>query len=367
MPLTLSSRDLEHAARAIHLLATPLDQPCVNSWRSEVNRCLRDLLNADSAGFILPGVAGPVVYSDEHDPESLTRYPDWLPPPLPSGKPVFAHVIELGVATLEEAYAGHADVYLRSAYYNEYAGRNGAHDALSGLISLGGADPRSAAGLQFWHDSPVGRKFAEREAALLRLVFPAFRAGVEAQMRWERHRTDLLSTLDGLGQATMVCDAAGRTLHQTPALTAAMAADAERDALRMAMEEVAVSISAAGTSALVHTLALAGALSSEFSTRYARYRISGALYRSPLSSAMALALVSLERITPVLRTEQELREALGLTRTECRVASLLLSRTNDEIARELYMSPHTVRRHTERILFKLTVRSRSEVAFQLLC
>ena len=332
-----------------------------------MNRCLRDLLHADSAGFILPGVAGPVVYSDEHDPEELARYPDWLPPPLTNGKPVFAQVLELGVATLGEAYAGQPDVYLRSAYYNDFAGANGAHDPLAALISLGGADPRAMAGLHFWHGRPNGRKFANREAALLRLVLPALRPAVEAQLRWGQHRADLLSALDGLGQATMVCDAAGRMIHQTPALAAALNDDPEGDVLCQAMVEVAADLCTLANARLVYTDALFEPAEGKIRTTYAAYQVTGSLYRSPFSRSPALVLVALERTSLVLRTERDLREAYRLTGAEIRVAALLIrGKSSPEIASELHVSPHTVRRHTESILYKTKAKSRSELALKVL-
>jgi DNA-binding CsgD family transcriptional regulator len=364
---TFSSADLEHVRRAIGLLNTPLDFAPVNSWRSSVNRCLRDLLNADTAGFILPGTDGPLVYSDEHDPRELSRYPELLPPPTPSGRSVFARVIELGVATLEEAYESDPQRYLRSTYYNDYAGRNGAHDTLSGLISLGGVDPRSVAGLQFWHSSPRGARFGPRETALFRLVFPAVRSGIEALRRWGQHRADLLSTLDALGHATLVCDARGRPLHQTPSLTDLLNPDPEQDRVRQVLLEVAVRLgSIASTPADASSTPTTPAPSS-VRTLYAAYRVHGTLYRSPFSDSAALVLVALERTSAVFRTEDELRTEYGLTRAEVRVAPLLATgRTSGEIADALRLSRHTVRRHAEAILSKTGAKGRAELAVKLL-
>lgn len=52
----------------------------------------------------------------------------------------------------------------------------------------------------------------------------------------------------------------------------------------------------------------------------------------------------------------------GLTPREAQVARrLAVRRTNAEIADELFLSEHTVRRHTERVLQKLSVGSRRDV------
>jgi DNA-binding CsgD family transcriptional regulator len=53
----------------------------------------------------------------------------------------------------------------------------------------------------------------------------------------------------------------------------------------------------------------------------------------------------------------------GLTAREVDVVRSLAQRlTNDEVARALGISRHTARRHTERVMMKLGVHSRNEVA-----
>ena len=58
-----------------------------------------------------------------------------------------------------------------------------------------------------------------------------------------------------------------------------------------------------------------------------------------------------------------LERRFDLTRQEIRVARLLVDGCNNaEVARRLHISPHTARRHTEKILDKLGVSSRAKVA-----
>ena len=64
--------------------------------------------------------------------------------------------------------------------------------------------------------------------------------------------------------------------------------------------------------------------------------------------------------TPFMETRIHSRFRLSLK--EERIARLLVARkTNDEIAAELSLSPHTARHHVERVMIKLGVRSRREV------
>jgi DNA-binding CsgD family transcriptional regulator/predicted ester cyclase len=60
---------------------------------------------------------------------------------------------------------------------------------------------------------------------------------------------------------------------------------------------------------------------------------------------------------------QELQEHAGLTAREAQVALLMADRlTHTEIASELKIKPNTARRHCEKVLFKLGVKRRQQVA-----
>jgi len=65
-------------------------------------------------------------------------------------------------------------------------------------------------------------------------------------------------------------------------------------------------------------------------------------------------------------TQSDLCKEFGLTRREAEVAELLSQgRSNQAIARELKISEHTARHHTQRILSKLEVHSRGEAGAKL--
>jgi DNA-binding NarL/FixJ family response regulator len=64
--------------------------------------------------------------------------------------------------------------------------------------------------------------------------------------------------------------------------------------------------------------------------------------------------------------EGELARRFGLTRREVQVATLLAQgRSNQAIARELKISAHTARHHTQRVLSKLQVHSRGEAGAKI--
>lgn len=73
MPLTLTNADLGAVQRAARGLVSPLAYVSTEARRADVNRQLREPLQAGSAGGLLPGTSGPLLYSDEHDPGELAR------------------------------------------------------------------------------------------------------------------------------------------------------------------------------------------------------------------------------------------------------------------------------------------------------
>jgi DNA-binding NarL/FixJ family response regulator len=98
-----------------------------------------------------------------------------------------------------------------------------------------------------------------------------------------------------------------------------------------------------------------------------KYRVRALPYRASSPSTEPVLIVAVERTAAVRSSEAELREEFGLTAAEVRVALLLMrGMPNAEIAGELSVSEHTARRHTEKVLSKLEVRSRAEVADRLL-
>jgi DNA-binding NarL/FixJ family response regulator len=362
MSVTLSSADLAALTRTIQLLVTPLDHESADAWRSAVTREVKQLLNADSGGFLLAGVDGPLFYTDDF-PQELIEGSELQPPALSDGTDIVDRGLELGVGKLELAYGPEVERYYRSDYYNDYADHLRKHDTLFTMAAIDGIPAPGVASLQLFHEKRTGRRFGPREIALLRLLFPAFRAGAEMCVRWERHRSDLARVLDTLGEAAVLFDMARRELHRTPGFQKAVEEDAESHRIVGAVDELAEALRRA---ALLDRSSLASQELQpvELRTTAARYALRGCLYGGN-SGAPAL-LVTLQRKSPTARSSQELRAEYGLTPAEVRVAFVLARGwSNAEIAADLAISPHTARRHTERVLHKLSVRSRAEVAPKL--
>ena len=97
------------------------------------------------------------------------------------------------------------------------------------------------------------------------------------------------------------------------------------------------------------------------------YRLEGRRLQTVTETTGPIVLVFVEPAPQLLPSEEELREQFGLSRKEVKVARLIAEGlSNEEVAVELSISPHTARHHTERVLAKLEVRSRIHVRAALL-
>jgi DNA-binding NarL/FixJ family response regulator len=178
------------------------------------------------------------------------------------------------------------------------------------------------------------------------------------------HR-QLARLLDTLGSRAVVCDLSGSIIHQTPAIAALLRTEPESQSILDAMRAVVEDALSQVAERLSGVHALTGP-TREVATKRSRYTVRALLHSTGGAATESLVVAVLEPVGPRLRTEADLRERYALTGAEVRVALLLArGKQNTEIAAALELSPHTVRRHTERILAKLRVRSRSEVGVLL--
>jgi DNA-binding CsgD family transcriptional regulator len=105
----------------------------------------------------------------------------------------------------------------------------------------------------------------------------------------------------------------------------------------------------------------------EVASNSRRYRLEGHRLHTATELTGPVVLVFVQDVPEQLPADVELRSRFGLTRKEACVARLIAEDlTNDQIAAELCISPHTARHHTERVLAKLDLRTRTGVRAALL-
>lgn len=361
MTLRLTRKQMDDVRRAIRLLASPMEHASVDGWRSAVNRQMRALVGADTAGFVLPVKDGALLYTEDHDPAETAKFGDLLPPDAADGTPIWLKAMQKGAVTMETLYDGDLARYERSAYFNEFAKPNGAAQTLGISMALGAAHPTGAAALQLWRSPRNQKRYTEKEVALVNLLFPALQVGVESYVRFGADAAEFMRACDMMGTPAVIYDTSGRVLHQTPACTRLMLSDPQLATVSAEMQRMASCLAR-----LCHGDREAGVLGAtstraEKQTSSASYMIRASALRASWMHGPWL-MVSLERLTPEPITASDLQRAFGLTAAEARVGELLVRGLKaKQIADSLRLSWSTVRRHTERIYMKAGVRSQPEL------
>ena len=187
------------------------------------------------------------------------------------------------------------------------------------------------------------------------LLIPALDAGVSAALDLGARR----AMLDALDTPLVACDVDGRVVYESSALTAALALDDRAAHVRA---------EAARLAADLRTPELRAAPMRTVRTDRGTYGLRATLLPEGATlSPRPGVLVSVRVPASPRPTARALRHRFALTRREAEVA-LLLARglANGAVADTLCISPHTARRHTERVMGEFSVAARGQVAAAVL-
>lgn len=362
MALTLSSTDLARIRAAQDVLLAPLAAPTAQAWGVQVVEALAAVFGAETGVMRLPYAGAPMVdWGTDGDLGAL--YDHFVVEPQATGSPLLDPIMEqstrlrlargvhsLSYARLDRLLDGTLD---RSTFFHETR-RAHPHREMLGLIAdftRDGVAVEGAVHLYCRRDVAFGDDALD----VLELLRPALDAGVGAAYDLDSRR----ATLDALDMPLVVCDVDGRVIHETRSLTAALAGDERAGHVRAEALRLAADLGGGRVDTRPERAV---------STSRGRY----ALRATRLPEGAALGprpgvLVTIDVPTSPWPAEAALRERFGLTRREAGVA-LLLARglANDAVADALCISPHTARRHTERVMAKLDVSARAQVAAAVL-
>lgn len=362
MRLTLSSAALRHFAAAQRALLSPLAYPSSDAWRTDVARCVVPLLGADQAVFVLPRTTGgaSLLWGIGYDIAG-------------AGSSYAAHFGALDVGMQETRRIRGLEVYHRDQLYDRaqlgateiYADWAVPHRFLD-IVGMA-FDPVPGAPfacLHLMHDRDHRAEdpertgaFGARGRALLRLLLPAFKAGVRTHLALLEQQRTLAAVLDRIETPFAVYEA-GRE-YRNRALVALLAAEPDRTRIEAALRAAADRLEQADGAPDANPSAPPAAL--VLATARGRYRLQPS-YTS--ASPRSAAAVLVEDATNNARPSRDvLRAQWGLTRREADVLDWLYTgHSTRSLAAGLGISYHTARRHTERLLQKLGLHSRAAIA-----
>lgn len=368
IPLRLSIREQEDLRAAQRALLSPLVSQSFRDWQLRSNHAVRRYLGADRSVFVFPpsDEAQAPITTDDTDPafeaslialaadeETRARYEDPFLERVHRRRlsvgPGAYHLEEVTERTERSAAASFQEIFVPHGFEH--------------LVALS-AQAETGAVTQFFGfgrgDAPG---YGERGLQKLRLLVPAFAAGVRTYRRWVDQRERFVSFLGDLGRPVALYDPEGRRLHRSPALEELLGAEPHAGRLEAAMDDVAGLLGGLGGGSGTQQSRVQRSFEPEVSGKQSRYRLS-ATYGIGGTPAEEWILVHVDVEQPLQR--RIVSGGHRLTPRESEVAGLLAEGLSDKaIAQRLDISWHTVRTHVRNILGKLEISSRRNVGAEL--
>lgn len=341
--------------KALTILLSPLGQEA-GTWRQEVTRAMRALLEADGATLLLFQDGTRSVYVDQVPQATVEEYfTHFLP--YDDG---LARRDALNLGLWNRRMLWDRDALLRSTYYNEFALRHDLHDSLG--ISLDIEPGSSHVRLVMTYGSaPLPPERAAELLSRAAVLIPALRTGFMSHLGLADWLRQIPQLIDKIGQPLALFSMTGGEIYRNAMMRRTLAQDPSAASIEEAISDVAQATAArAQACEVVSHSALQEPDRSrrQVQTPFARYRLRGCIM-SLDDAPMKSVLVSMDRVARDEPCADALRARFGITRRESQVALLLVQRlTNSEIASALGISTHTARHHTENVLVKVGVNSR---------
>lgn len=368
--------DYERLALAQDALRAPFDARAPGPWIRAATAAVRDVAACDHTLFFLPfPSARPAsqdhfVWSSDTDPAVPLAYeaaftgagadePAWADPLLNESRNARR---QAGGGVFHERDLSPRETVESSAFYRDVLHPHGVRHLMG--LAVDGADGQEYAVVVAYERSDAPG-FCEETLLRLRLLYPAFEACVHTRTRlhaeMEGREAAFASTVDALDLAVLLVDPDGRELHRNGALDRLLGTEPEARRVLGAVRAWARALlrSEQRQSRRVEPPATRPCF---VRTQRRNYRIGGVRLGTTLFGRDG-AFVTVERVGLPLPEADALSERFGLTPREAEVAlHLARGRTDREIAAALTVSYATARRHAERALQKLDVRSRAAVA-----
>ncbi|MDP1861299.1 MAG: LuxR C-terminal-related transcriptional regulator [Gemmatimonadaceae bacterium] len=241
---------------------------------------------------------------------------------------------------------------------------NGVHDAIAYVLHW--PEDKALAMIEL-HGRTLGTPRLSTEGEeILQLLLPSLRAGMRMIQSLGKHREALASKLDSLGVALCVCARDGTVVHRSPLVAELLSNDPQANTVMQGVRRVAQTVAPQRNGMPTDRVFVAPVAQEIVQTAHGRYRLSAALAADPMRFGASDVMVTVGAMAQPALTPAVLATRFRMSKREAEVAVLLAQGArNAPIAKALSLSPHTVRRHTERVLAKLDVVNRSEAAAKL--
>lgn len=342
------------------VMLTPFSYADGEQWRSAVCSALAGPLHSNGASFAL-AVPGEPVIAGPRDLvgalQALLPPPAWLLEGLERRRRLGLNV------------AGFADIHdvekVKSTdFYNDVVVPNRLFAPLVIAADFPGLPLPAVLGFNY-DDERVAEGALSRNKQMLSLLVPAFLAGVGTYVRLNHRKTALATMLDSIDVGVTIVGLDGVVIDENQAMKTLVGIDPERNRVRAAVKQLSMGVANVIARGKSPDWGKHAAVA-EARTALARYRMKATFVWEGVVHSKAAVVALTERVSTHSLRPDQLESQFGLTRREMETAEWMAhGYSNREVATAMGISLNTARRHSEHVLLKLNVHSRSAVAARL--
>lgn len=360
--MRLSKTDQRLLQAASDVMLRPFEFAHLTDYLKASAAMLNPILGSyASVSGVLDSSGAVHVVSDDYPSAAIEAFKRWK---LADAGTERAHQRSAEVVSMRTIVGMEWDGLEQDSMVNEWYYPHGVADVIATFIRW--PEDGAFASVE-WHHRRFGtaRMGADGEA-ILNLLTPSLRAGARLLYTAGEHRLRLARNLDALGVTLCICAHDGAVVHIAAALQSLIGGDPDRDRIMTRVSWVAREVARSTARETPWRADQPPVAHEVVHTSVASYRLSAARAAHAMQFGATDILVIVGRLTSSPLRALDIAERYSMTRRESEVAERLgQGLRNAEIAEALQLSPHTVRRHTERVLAKLGVRSRAEAAARL--
>ena len=353
----LSGRDIDALEHANTVLLSPFAFENAMAWRRASCLAVQACVGADASSHVLPLASEPPIAARADVERALWAI---FPPPqwIVEALTVRRRALSLTVADWEELFDTSA--VRGSPFYNDVVRPHRLFAPITMMGDLGHGLLPGAISV-FFENELSARRHVERRKRLMKVLYPAFRAGMDTFISFRHNLAALTALTEHIGIGVITFAPRRLVAQENDHFRVLMSSDPERERVRAEVKLAAQGAVNLGT--LGDCASHPPRASAEVRTCAGCYRIAATLIFDRATPEPKLIVALVERRGDHPLSLQELRSQFSLTRREIEAALLVAhGLPTREIATKLGISVNTARRHVDKILLKLDVANRTAAA-----